>query len=91
MKPLQRAPWVVTSGFDPAVRFIPCSLNRVLSFPDKKHCAKYERNHREREREREREAILQMPGPFEPLACSGPLNWHLDWTHAGQKVRPVAT
>lgn len=38
----------------------------------------------------EREAILQMPGPFECLAFSGPLNWHLDWTHAGQKVRPVA-
>ena len=46
---------------------------------------------RVRESEREREAILQMPGPFECLAFFGPLNWHLDWTHAGQKVRPVAT
>lgn len=39
----------------------------------------------------EREAILQMPGPFGSPARSGPLNWHLDWTHAGQKVRPVTT
>lgn len=31
-----------------------------------------------------------MPGPFRVFACSGPLNWHLDWTHAGRKVTPVA-
>lgn len=68
---------VVTCGSDPEIGFITCSL----SFTEKKSM----------KATTEREAILQMPGPFECLACSGPLNWHMDWTHAGQKLRPVAT
>ncbi len=38
---------LLTSGSDSGGGFIPCSLNRVLSFLDEKHPMRYKRHHRE--------------------------------------------
>lgn len=71
--------WVVTSGYDPEVGFISCSLSRVLSLIEKNTVGSMKGTP-----EREREAILQMPGPFECLVL---VRWTGIWIEHMQGKR----